>query len=43
MGAVSVFTTENYHCKPVMTDVIVIHTTDVIVIHTTDVIVIHQV
>ena len=25
MGAVSVFTTENYHCKPLMTYVIVIH------------------
>ena len=25
MGAVSAFTTGNYHCKPLMTDVIVIH------------------
>ena len=25
MGAVSTFTTGNYHCKPLMTDVIVIH------------------
>ena len=25
MGAVSVFTTGNYHCKPLMTDVTVIH------------------
>ena len=33
MGAVSAFTTENYHCKPLMTDVIVIHMTDIIVIH----------
>ena len=33
MGAVSAFTTENYHCKPLMTDVILIHMTDIIVIH----------
>ena len=33
MGAVSAFTKGNYHCKPLMTDVIVIHTTDVTVIH----------
>ena len=25
MGAVTAFITENYHCKPMMTDVIVIH------------------
>ena len=25
MGAVSTFTAGNYHCKPLMTDVIVIH------------------
>ena len=25
MGAVSAFTTGNYHCKPLMTDDIVIH------------------
>ena len=25
MGAKSAFTTGNYHCKPLMTDVIVIH------------------
>ena len=30
MGTVSVFTTGNYHCKPLMTDVIVIDMTDVI-------------
>ena len=29
MGAVSAFTTWTYHCKPLMTDVIVIHMTDV--------------
>ena len=33
MGAVSAFTTGNFHCKPLMTDVIVIHITDVTVIH----------
>ena len=33
MGAVSAFTTGNYHCKPQMTDVIVIHMIDVTVIH----------
>ena len=33
MSAVSAFTTENYHCKPLMTDVIAIHMTDVTVIH----------
>ena len=33
MGAVSVFTAGNYHFKPLMTDVIVIHMTDVTVIH----------
>ena len=33
MGTVSAFTTGNYHCKPLMTDVIVIHMTDVTVIH----------
>ena len=33
MGAVSTFTTENCHCKPLITDVIVIHMTDVTVIH----------
>ena len=32
MGAVSAFTTENHHCKPLMTDVIFIHMTDVTVI-----------
>ena len=32
MGAVSAFTTWNYHCNPPMTDVIVIHMTDVTVI-----------
>ena len=31
--AVSAFTTGNYHCKPLMTDVLVIHMTDVTVIH----------
>ena len=25
MGAVSTFTTGNYHCKPLITDVIVLH------------------
>ena len=33
MDAVSAFTTKNYHCKPLMTDVIVIHMTGVTVIH----------
>ena len=33
MGVVSAFTTGKYHCKPLMTDVIVIHMTDVQVIH----------
>ena len=33
MVAVSAFTTGNYHCKPPMTDVIVIHMTDVTVIN----------
>ena len=33
MVAVGVFTTGNYHCKPLMTDVIVIHMTDFTVIH----------
>ena len=33
MGAVSAFTTGNYHCEPVMTDVIVFHMTDVTVIY----------
>ena len=33
MGAVSAFTAGNYHFKPLMTDVIVIHMTDVTVIH----------
>ena len=33
MGAVTAFTTGNYHFKPLMTDVIVIHMTDVTVIH----------
>ena len=44
MGAGSTFTAESYHCKPLMTDVIVIHIThDVTVIYMTDVTVIHQV
>ena len=33
MGAVSAFTAGNYHCKPLMTDVIVTHMTDVTVKH----------
>ena len=33
MGAVSAFTTGNYHSKSLMTDVIIIHMTDVTVIH----------
>ena len=33
MGAVTAFTTGNYHCKPLMTDVTVIHMADVTVIH----------
>ena len=33
MGAASAFTTRNYRCKPLMTDVIVIHMTDVTAIH----------
>ena len=33
MGVVSAFTTGDYHCKPQMIDVIVIHMTDVTVIH----------
>ena len=33
MGVVSTFTTGNYHCKPLMTDVIVIYMTDVTVIY----------
>ena len=35
VGAVSAFTTGNYHCKPLMTDRIVIHMTDGILIHST--------
>ena len=33
MGAVSAFTTGNYCCKPLMTDLTVIHMTNVAVIH----------
>ena len=33
MGAVSAFSAGNCHCKPLMTDVIVIHMTNVTVIH----------
>ena len=33
MGTVSTFTIGNYHRKPLMTDVIVIHVTDVTAIH----------
>ena len=33
IGAVSAFTAGNYHSKPLMTDVTVIHMTDVTVIH----------
>ena len=33
MAAVSAFTTGNYHCKPLMTDVIVFHMNDVTVIY----------
>ena len=33
MGAVSAFTERNYHCKPLMTDVVVFRMTDVTVIH----------
>ena len=33
MGAVSTFATPNYHCEPLMTDVIIVHMTDVTVIH----------
>ena len=33
MGAVSALTTGNYHCKRLITDVIVIYKTDVTVIH----------
>ena len=33
MGAVSAFTIGNYHCKPLMTDVIVIYLIDVTAIH----------
>ena len=33
MDAVSTFSTGNYYCKPLMTDVIIIHMTDVTVIH----------
>ena len=33
MSAVSAFTTGNYHCKPLMTDVVVVHMTDVTIIH----------
>ena len=33
MSAVSAFTIGNYHCKPLMADVIVIHMADVAVIH----------
>ena len=33
VGVVSAFTTGNYQCKPLMTDVIVIYMTDVTVIY----------
>ena len=36
MGAVSAFATGNYHCKTLVTDVIVIHMTDVTVIRQVD-------
>ena len=33
MGAVSAFIAGNYHCKPLMTDAIVVHMTNVTAIH----------
>ena len=33
MGAMSAFTAGDYNCKPLMTDVIVIHMADITVIH----------
>ena len=41
MSAVRAFTTGNNHCKPLMTDVIVIHMTDVTVIQVDVTVVIH--